>query len=72
MPERRGDRYFQLRNAGLDAQPVLWVRDGLDGEPRILLDPRGWSQDGAVALAEWAPSRDGRRLAYARQDAGTD
>jgi prolyl oligopeptidase len=72
LPARRGERYFTLRNAGLDAQPVLWFRDGVDGESRVLLDPNGWSADGTIALAEWAPSRDGRRLAYARQDAGTD
>lgn len=72
LPERRGERYFTLRNAGLDAQPVLMARDGLAGEARVLIDPNGWSQDGATALAEWVPSRDGRRLAYARQDGGTD
>ncbi len=72
LPARRDDRYFYLRNAGLDAQPALWVRDGRDAEPRLLLDPGAWSGDGTVALAEWAPSSDGRRLAYARQDGGTD
>ena len=72
LPVRRGGRYFTLRNAGLDAQPALWVRDGLDGAPRLLLDPGRWSDDGATALAEWVPSRDGSRLAYARQEGGTD
>ncbi len=72
LPERREHRYFYLRNAGLAAQPALWVREGLDGEPRMLLDPAGWATDGAVALAEWVPSHDGRRVAYARQDGGTD
>lgn len=72
LPERRGQHYFYLRNTGLAAQPVLLVREGLAGEPRVLIDPRGWSDDGATALAEWSPSRDGRRLAYARQDGGSD
>jgi prolyl oligopeptidase len=72
MPERGGDRYFYTRNDGLQNQSVLYVRDGLAGAPRILIDPNGWSQDGATALAEWHPSEDGRHLLYSIQDGGTD
>jgi len=72
LPRRRGGRYFHLRNAGLEAQPVLCVRDGREDEPRVLIDPNGWSGDGTVALGEWEPSKDGRRLAYAMQEAGSD
>ncbi|USI71871.1 prolyl oligopeptidase family serine peptidase [Sphingomonas morindae] len=72
LPVRRGDRYFFRRNSGLDAQAPLYVRDGLDGEARLLIDPAQWSEDGATALAEWAPSPDGTRLAYAVQDGGSD
>jgi prolyl oligopeptidase len=72
LPVRRGGRYFHLRNAGLDAHPQLCVRDRLDAAPRTLIDPSGWAADGSMALAEWAPSRDGRRLAYAVQDGGSD
>lgn len=72
VPRRAGERYFYSRNAGLQNQSTLWVRDGLDGKPRQLLDPNAWAKDGATALAEWAPSEDGRFLAYAVQDGGTD
>ena len=72
LPRRRGGRYFFLRNAGLEAQPVLCVREGVDAAPRMLLDPNGWSDDGATALGEWEPSGDGRRVAYAVQDGGSD
>ncbi|WP_185984762.1 prolyl oligopeptidase family serine peptidase [Aureimonas mangrovi] len=71
-PYKRGNRYFFTRHAGLANQPVLVMREGPDGEDRMLIDPNGWSQDGADALAEWAPSADGARLAYATQDGGTD
>lgn len=67
-----GTRYFYSRNTGLQNQSTLWVRDGLNGEGRLLLDPNLWARDGATALAEWAPSDDGRYLAYAIQDGGTD
>ena len=72
LPVKEGSHYFYTRNTGLQNQSVLFVRDGLNGEPRQLIDPNGWSADGATALAEWTPSEDGKLLAYAIQDGGTD
>ncbi|MBC7986544.1 MAG: S9 family peptidase [Sphingomonadaceae bacterium] len=72
IPEAQGGRYFYQRNEGLQNQSPLYVREGLDGAPRLLLDPNSWSEDGATALAEWEASPDGARLAYAIQDGGTD
>jgi len=72
LPRRAGNRYFYTRNDGLQNQSVLYVREGLDGEARVLIDPNGWSADGATALAEWRPSEDGRYLVYSIQDGGTD
>jgi prolyl oligopeptidase len=71
-PRKAGTRYFYARNTGLQNQATLWVREGLSGAERLLLDPNGWSKDGATALAEWMPSDDGRYLAYAVQDGGSD
>jgi len=72
LPYKKGGRYFYTRNTGLQNQSVLYYRDGLDGEPKQLIDPNGWSADGATALAEWTPSENGKLLAYAIQDGGTD
>ena len=72
LPEKAGNAYFYTRNDGLQNQSVLYVRAGLNGAPRVLIDPNGWSQDGATALAEWDPSEDGRHLLYSVQDGGTD
>ena len=71
-PRKAGARYFYSRNSGLQNQSTLWVRNGLSGQGRLLLDPNLWAKDGATALAEWSPSDDGRYLAYAVQDGGTD
>ena len=71
-PVKKGGRYFYMRNSGLQNQSVLYVRDRLDGEGRVLIDPNGWSKDGATALSEWSPSEDGRFILYAIQDGGTD
>lgn len=72
VPRKAGQAYFYTRNDGLQPQSVLYVRDGLTGEGRPLIDPNGWAKDGATALGEWEPSPDGKRLLYAVQDGGTD
>ncbi len=72
IPVHKGGRYFYLRNAGLQGQRVLYVRNSVDGAGRVLIDANTWAQDGATALAEWSASNDGARVAFAVQDGGTD
>lgn len=71
-PVEAGGRYFYRRNSGLQNQSPLYVREGLEGEARLLIDPNSWADDGATALASWVPSPDGTKLLYAVQDGGTD
>jgi prolyl oligopeptidase len=72
VPRKAGGRYFYGYNKGLQNQTPLYVREGLNGPQRLLIDPNEWAKDGASALAEWTPSPDGRTLAYAVQEAGSD
>jgi prolyl oligopeptidase len=72
IPVKKGGRYFYSRTSGVENQPVLYVRDSVDGAGRVLIDPNSWAKDGAIALAEWSASDDGVRVAYAVQDGGTD
>jgi prolyl oligopeptidase len=72
LPQHRGERYFYTRNDGLQNQSVLLVSDALDGKPRELLDPNKLSDDGTIALASWAPSDNGKLLAYALSQGGSD
>ncbi|WP_225206032.1 prolyl oligopeptidase family serine peptidase [Novosphingobium huizhouense] len=72
LPRRAGKSYFFLRNPGLANQSGLYVRAGLAGPDRLLLDPNAWSSDGTVALDAWVPSPQGRSLAYTVQVAGSD
>ena len=71
-PSREGPWYFEFRNDGLQNHSVLFVREGLDGEARALLDPNSWSDDGTVSLASNSVSPGGRYIAYARSDGGSD
>lgn len=72
IPWRRGDRWFQLRNAGLQQQAVLWTMPAPDAEGEVLLDPNTLSEDGTVALGPVAVTDDGSLLAYAISEAGSD
>ncbi|WP_408590024.1 prolyl oligopeptidase family serine peptidase [Novosphingobium sp.] len=72
LPRKAGRSYFYLYNSGLQNQSALYVRDGLDGAGRMLLDPDSWAEGGTVALDGWVPSPRGRYLAYTQQAAGSD
>lgn len=71
-PVKRGNRYFYQHNSGLQNQNPLYVREGLDGEPRLLIDPNAWADDGATALSDWRASPDGSKVLYSVQDGGSD
>ncbi|HJS21263.1 MAG TPA: prolyl oligopeptidase family serine peptidase [Steroidobacteraceae bacterium] len=72
VPVREGGRYFWTRNDGLQNQSVLQLADALNAPARVLLDPNILSRDATIALADFSPSPDGRYVAYALSDGGTD
>jgi prolyl oligopeptidase len=71
-PARRGTRYFYSHNSGLQNQNVLYWQEGLDGEPKVLLDPNTFSEDGTVAISGMSITDDGLLAAYSITDAGSD
>ena len=72
VPQREAGKYFFLRNDGTQDQSVLYVADGLNATPRVMVDPNGKRDDATIALSQWSPSPDGKLLAYALSDGGTD
>jgi prolyl oligopeptidase len=72
VPTEVGGRVFYLRNDGEQNQAALQVADAATDLGRRLLDPDTISGDATVALAEYVPSPDGRLLAYALSEAGSD
>ncbi|MFS8852137.1 prolyl oligopeptidase family serine peptidase [Synechococcus sp. R5-16] len=72
QPFKEGGRYFYFKNDGLQNQSVLYTQESLEGQARVLLDPNTFSEDGTVALAGIAISRDGRYLAYGLSRSGSD
>ncbi len=71
-PQPAGSRYFYLRRDGKQNQPVLYWRDGVEGEDQVAVDPNTLSPAGTTALDWLYPSRDGRLLAYGLSENGSE
>jgi prolyl oligopeptidase len=65
-------RYFYQRRDGRQNQPVLYVREGVHGADRALVDPNHLSAAGTTALDWYYPSDDGRLLAYGLSENGSE
>ncbi|MDR1382150.1 MAG: prolyl oligopeptidase family serine peptidase [Tannerella sp.] len=72
MPFKKHGKYYYYRNDGLQNQSVLYVKETLDGEASVLLDPNSLSDDGTVALSGISFSNDGKYLAYTISRSGSD
>jgi prolyl oligopeptidase len=72
VPRKRGGRYFYRYNKGLQEQSVLYVAESLAAEPRLLIDPNEFSEDGSVGLSRIFPSPDGNRVCYSISRSGSD
>lgn len=71
-PRMYKGRYFYIKREGKQNQPILYVRDGLQGRERVLIDPNAMDEEGLVALDWWYPSEDGKLLAYGLSREGTE
>jgi len=77
VPIKRGNRYFFMHNTGLQDQPVLYVQDGADAVPRVLIDPNGMGASngpapGPVALTAMEVNPAGTAVAYGLSRSGSD
>ncbi len=71
-PFKKNGKYYYYKNNGLQNQSVLYVKETLDSEPTVLLDPNKLSEDGTVALQNISFSKDGKYMAYSISRNGSD
>ncbi len=72
QPEIGGKYYFYTRREGMQNQPVLYVREGVEGKDRVLLDPNQLAADGTIALDWYRASENGKYLAYGTSPSGSE
>jgi prolyl oligopeptidase len=63
-PEMARNRYFYTKREGTQNQAVLYVREGFDGEPRVLIDANTLDTEGLITLSWYEASQDGKVLAF--------
>jgi len=71
-PAIAGKHYFYTKREGMQNQPVLYVRDGMNGPDRILVDANQLAADGTVALDWFQPSDNGKYVAYGTSQSGSE
>tara|TARA_Y100001954_G_C15821619_1_gene610254 strand:- start:2008 stop:4053 length:2046 start_codon:yes stop_codon:yes gene_type:complete len=72
MPRKIGDRYFVSKNDGLQNQSVVYVRETLNGDEEVFLDPNKLSENGTVTAHLGGASKDGSKVVVVRNEAGSD
>ena len=71
-PRPVAGRIFHLRREGAQAQAVLYVRDGIEGVDRPLVDPNELDRSGLVTIDWYYPSPDARLVAVGLSRGGTE
>ncbi|GAA4310624.1 prolyl oligopeptidase family serine peptidase [Pontixanthobacter gangjinensis] len=71
-PFTEGDYIYFYKNDGLQNQSVLYRKKGEDGKPEIFLDPNKFSEDGTTSLGGLSFSENGKKVAYAISEGGSD
>ena len=71
-PYKVEDKTFYYFNDGAWQQSKLMIRECMDCEARVLLDPNKFSEDGTISLGGTSVSNNASLLAYSISDGGSD
>ena len=72
LPNERGGRYFHSKRRADQDLSVVYVREGIGGDDRVLIDPHPMSLDHTVSVSLLDISHDGRLVVYAVRAGGVD
>ena len=71
-PFKEGDYTYFYKNDGLQNQYVIYRFKNDGDEPEVFLDPNTFSEDGTTSLGSVSFSKDGKLVAYAISEGGSD
>jgi prolyl oligopeptidase len=71
-PMIAGKHFFYTKREGMQNQPILYVREGLNGDDRVLVDANKLAADGTIALDWFQPSENGKYVAYGTSPSGSE
>ena len=71
-PFKKGNYYFMYKNDGVQNQSVLYILNNLNDEPKVLIDPNKFSNEGTSALSNFDVSHNGKYAAFSISKAGSD
>ncbi len=71
-PFKAGEKYYFFKNDGLQNQSVLYVKNNLDADEEVFLDPNKFSEDGTKSLTTLSFSDNGKYLVYGVSSGGSD
>ncbi|UCF78433.1 MAG: S9 family peptidase [Candidatus Eiseniibacteriota bacterium] len=72
MPIERNGRYFFAKRAADQDLYLIYLREGLDGEDQVLVDPHPMSDDGTTSVGLLDVSQDGKLMLYQVREGGED
>lgn len=71
-PGQRGGRYFFTKRGANEDLSIIYMRQGLNGEDQLLVDPRPLSKDHSTSVGLEDVSEDGKLVAYGVRFGGQD
>jgi len=71
-PSKEGEYFLFYKNDGLQNQSVLYIQQGLDGEPQEFINPNTLNKAGTSSLGSVVLSGNQKYAAYSVSNAGSD
>jgi prolyl oligopeptidase len=65
-------KYFYMERKPNENQFALYVKNGINGKPKVLVNPNKLCKDGTASLDYWVVSKEGNYLAYGISKGGTE
>jgi len=67
-----GENIIFQYNDGQNSQSIFYIQKGLNGIPKVLIDPNTLSENGTVSIDLNGVSKDNRYISYLQASAGSD